>query len=370
MTNRQAKNDLLYLVYGESEVYYKQAYFSILTALNYLNVSCSVRICVLTEKPEFFKKLPVFVEKLTGNQKAEWMGGGTYIHRIKTLSQIYWMKKYKSNTAFVDTDTWFNKSPEHIFSSVDNDSSVMYEYESDVKASLPSLCHKVKDHEFSLGDGRKLNFQEGQLWNSGVIGLSFDNRYLLDDALSLIDKLYLLTNEYVTEQLVVGEVIRQNTKIQGCRNVLYHYYGADLLFINDKISVFLKENVDKDIAEQASLTATFPYGRCGKNKFQVLLIKLISKILGIDKETMRAIQGIKIFLLDSKNSYFKADQHNWLIRSYNILNDDSNKPKLSTKSYSFILFNVEKLIKSEKLSVEEKKAWIPIVRKLSSLSVR
>ncbi|MGI0118032.1 hypothetical protein [Zooshikella sp. RANM57] len=107
-----------------------------------------------------------------------------------------------------------------------------------------------------------------------------------------------------------------------------------------------------------------------KNKFHVLLIKLISKILGIDKETMRAIQGIKIFLLDSENSYFKADQYNWLIRSYNILNDDSNNPKLSVKAYSFIIFYVGKLIKSEKLPVEEKKAWITIERKLSSLAVR
>ncbi|MDE1461927.1 hypothetical protein [Spartinivicinus poritis] len=359
-------NDLLYLVYGQNKIYYQQGYFSILTALKFLGESKSTRVCVFTENPDYFSDLPIVAEKLTDDQIKLWQGKAQYNHRLKNVAMKFWMDKYKNKTILVDTDTWYKKNPELLFQRVSPGFSLMFQFEKYIQQALPTLCERIVENNIVSQNGNILDIaKDGQLWNSGVVGLSYDDRHLLDEALYVLDQVYDITKEYVTEQLAIGEVLSRNTKLSGCDDILAHYYGAEINFINDKVGIYLNLVEKLSISQKINALVDFHFVRYRKKVIKLFLIKIHSKRQGFSKDVMRALQGIELYLLDESNLYDISDQKNWLLNAYTNLASVSSGEisRFGLNGKKCLVKAIKKLVSSNKLSQADKTRWLELCQR-------
>ena len=60
---------LLYIVYGDRQVYYDGAKFSFLTFMKWISITNKVEIVILTEKPDEFINYPVTILPINKEQK-------------------------------------------------------------------------------------------------------------------------------------------------------------------------------------------------------------------------------------------------------------------------------------------------------------
>ena len=116
---------LLYIIYGEDKGYYDGAKFSLLTFMNWVLNEDPVEIVILTEKPDEFKSYPVTVFPISEHQRNEWSLDGKYHFRIKNRGMAYIMDQLEleeqDKILFLDTDTYFHKSPLPLFDLIQTD---------------------------------------------------------------------------------------------------------------------------------------------------------------------------------------------------------------------------------------------------------
>ena len=86
---------LLYIVYGDDQVYYDGAIFSFLTFMHWLEADSCIEIYLLTEKPEKFIGYPVNLILMSDQQKNEWSLNGQYHFRIKNRGLAFVMDELK-----------------------------------------------------------------------------------------------------------------------------------------------------------------------------------------------------------------------------------------------------------------------------------
>jgi hypothetical protein len=121
---------LLYIVYGENQGYYDGAKFSFLTFMNWIDSDSKIEIVILTEKPDEFDNYPVQSILLSKKQKNEWSLNGKYHFRIKNRGLAHIINFLKldeeDKILFLDTDTYFMKSPLPLFDLIQPNQALFY----------------------------------------------------------------------------------------------------------------------------------------------------------------------------------------------------------------------------------------------------
>jgi hypothetical protein len=79
-------HQLLYLLYGDKEVYRLEARFSILSALRHRKNPADFTITLMTDQPEAFDGWPITVLSLSEETLGIWQGAGGYSHRRKACA--------------------------------------------------------------------------------------------------------------------------------------------------------------------------------------------------------------------------------------------------------------------------------------------
>ena len=121
-------HQLLYLLYGDKEVYRLEARFSILSALRHRKNPADFTITLMTDQPEAFDGWPITVLSLSEETLGIWQGAGGYSHRRKACA-IQAGVMLAGKTIFIDTDTVFFKDPALLFKRVTDDQFLMDEFE-------------------------------------------------------------------------------------------------------------------------------------------------------------------------------------------------------------------------------------------------
>ena len=223
----KAPHQLLYLVYGEQDVYRREAKFSILTALSQLKQGESLCIRVMTDRPQDYTGWPVETIALDEQTLTRWQGGNGYTHRRKACAIAHGLT-LADKTLFVDTDTLFLKSPHRVLELIEPGQYVMDEFEYDwsyvcKRPDYLKLGRDLQAHGISASNGFKL-------YNSGLCGVQASDAPLLETAIGLIDEWTRESFDIHTIEQVAISFAMRGKPVREARKFVHHFYADKRFF--------------------------------------------------------------------------------------------------------------------------------------------
>jgi lipopolysaccharide biosynthesis glycosyltransferase len=261
---------ILYHVYGQDDLY-RQVLFSILTLYHHVQgVFEGMRIVVYTDHTIPFEKLasslPLSIELLDKETIQKYKGKHHFIHRVKICVLQDCFQKYNSNILYLDSDTYFTKSPIHLLDKINIETSIMNSDDYDLleadelfeNMDWLQIRRAIKNFKYTIeGIERQIPLTT-RMWNAGVIGMSFDHLKTLEDILSLTDQIYANKHVFTAEQFAFSYFLQNKSTLISSGDVIFHYWPN----FGDKnwksiyshhIKKFFHKHKFKSIADQASL---------------------------------------------------------------------------------------------------------------------
>lgn len=233
-----ATHTLIYLVYGQDS-YHDEALFSIASAFARLRETPghTLDVLVATDNSTPYAGLPVRTRHLDAATLARWRGPYGYHFRAKhaVLREVL---DERPNAVLIDTDTFFRVSPMHLFERVRQGTLLCNAIDGPLADSPSAVYRGLIDYlkERGLADERT------PLLNSGVMGLTREDRKILDRSLELMDDLYPIAREaYTLEQFVLSLAAYGRLEPIGCTDLLHHYWSRKQLF-RAKIQAWLNKH--------------------------------------------------------------------------------------------------------------------------------
>ncbi len=259
-THPKTRKILLYIVYGDDDVYYDGALFSFLTFSNWLENDNQIEAYVLTEKPEKFIGFPIHVLLMTDEQKNDWSLNGQYHFRIKNRGLAYVMDKIKldgmDKILFLDTDTYFHKSPLTLFNLIQPNQAVFYLNEGliyDKKRFFPYV-ENLEGRKIKIDDEIYELSKKSAMWGSLMVGITANMRPSLDWADKLILRFYDIVPSHTIEPFALSEsLLRKYNMVEGKFFVSLYSTSRKKKYAGKIISIFLNENKLTSINEKVRL---------------------------------------------------------------------------------------------------------------------
>lgn len=228
---------IVYLAYGSTALY-DQTVFSLLTLSNQLQGDFTdLRVVIYTDNPGRFEKYKeafhVHTELLTAETIRAFKGPtGKNVHRVKTCVLKDSLEKYGSDVFYLDCDTFFLRNPWPLLDKLSPSLSILNALEYDLYDAGGwenqlwfQLRSAIRDNEFIVqGSPVKISLRTA-MWNAGITGLSWENRHLTDDILSLTDQIFAIAPVFHTEQFAVSYMLQQETSVQSTEDYVEHYWS-------------------------------------------------------------------------------------------------------------------------------------------------
>ena len=222
-----APQQLLYLIYGDKDVYRREAKFSMLTALAQLKRGESLCIRIMTDRPQDYAGWPVETITLDEQTLKAWQGDNGYIHRRKACAIAQGLR-LADKTLFVDTDTLFLESPLRLFEKIAPGQYVMDRFEYDwstvcARADYVKLGQHLQAHGINAQNSFKL-------YNSGLCGVTAGDSAMLEESIRLIDEWTQGSFDIHTiEQIAISFAMRDKP-VQEAKKLVYHYFAEKNFF--------------------------------------------------------------------------------------------------------------------------------------------
>ena len=251
---------LLYIVYGDDQVYYDGAIFSFLTFMHWLEADSCIEIYLLTEKPEKFIGYPVNLILMSDQQKNEWSLNGQYHFRIKNRGLAFVMDELKLVNAdkilFFDTDTYFHKSPLPLFDLIQPNQAVFYLNEGLIynRKRFDTYVKNLEGRKIEIdGESYELS-KESAMWGSLMVGMMTSMRSSLDWADKLMLKFLEVVPSHTIEPFALSESLLKKYKmVEGKNFVSLYSTSRKKTYAREILSNFLSENKFLKINEQVIL---------------------------------------------------------------------------------------------------------------------
>lgn len=251
---------VLYIVYGDDQIYYDGAKFSFLTFKYWIKENDQIEMVVLTEKPEKFEDYPIKTILMTKNQISDWSINGSYHFRIKNRGLAFVMDQLKLNDLdkiiFFDTDTYFHKSPIRLFDLITNNQALFYLNEGLIYKrkrfhtyveSLQGKIIKIDDESYQLS-------KKSALWGSLMVGISSNMRPSLEWSDKLLLRFFELVPAHTIEPFALSESLLKKYKIvEGKKFVSLYSTSRKKEYASSILSNFFKENRALSINQQITL---------------------------------------------------------------------------------------------------------------------
>jgi len=273
-TKINSRKILLYIVYGEDQNYYDGAIFSFLTFKYWLKDTDQIEIVVLTEKPDLFASYPVRTLLMSARQKNEWSLNGQYHFRIKNRGLAYVLDKLEltnlDKILFLDTDTYFHKSPLPLFDLIKSDQALFYLNEGLIyerkrfNIFVQSLEGKIITID---GENYKLSRQSA-MWGSLMMGITADMRSSLDWADKLLLKFFDIVPAHTIEPFSFSESLQRKYKlVEGKKFVSLYSTSRKKEHAKNILSKFFIESKALTVTDQVRLAQ---YVKIKRSFFKVL----------------------------------------------------------------------------------------------------
>lgn len=275
---------IAYFLYGNRDEYKLELALSLISAIGQENLhameSLSERItyCVVTDQENLGYPLPVEILRLAPDELDRWTDSGAYNHRAKPMAMLKVLDHYKCPVAMIDTDTYFIDTPQKIFEKIDEKNSVMHDFEYLIGAQQlwAPLLNKING---KIDINGYTTDSQSAMFNSGVIGVSHENRILVEDSLKIIDALYSVDPIFNIEQFALGLTLNTKTKLHICSDAIRHYWGVERDFVRIQAARFMKDFSESNVKEKIEAVIKLKFGL----PRIPLRFKLTARVLGVLK---------------------------------------------------------------------------------------
>jgi hypothetical protein len=230
---------VVYLAYG-SVALYDQTVMSLLTLSHQLNGDFSgLQVIIYTDNPGRFSKYAdafrIKTELLTAELVRSFKGPTlTNVHRVKTCILKNSLEKYEADVFYLDCDTFFLRNPRSLFGAISPSVSILNNFEYDLYDAGGwenqlwfQLRSAIRDNVFSLSGATVKIPLTTKMWNAGITGISYSNKGLPDQILSLTDQIYSITPVFHAEQFAVSYILQEHTTVISTEDYLEHYWSKD-----------------------------------------------------------------------------------------------------------------------------------------------
>ena len=231
-------NILLSQSFGkESE--YRRVILAILSAFVYVKPT-DIKVVLYTDNPEFFKKwlsgIDVHYVLLTPEKVKTMRGEIDFLHRMKiALIEESFALFPEHNMFYIDSDTFFIKSPLQTLAEVSESSARMHLLEypfSDIKdmplpagETFQAFYKLIDNNEFLLSNGENIKVLSSDAsWNAGVMCFHHTHQRFIADAYTLTNQFYPSTKNHASEQYAFSILLQKFTTLKPCEDVVYHYW--------------------------------------------------------------------------------------------------------------------------------------------------
>ncbi len=245
---------------------------------------------------KYLGALPVKCEVLSKENIKRFRGPHDFVFRIKPHVIQACFAKYKSNLLYLDTDTFFLRNPRKLLESIKPGRTIMNVEEYDFVDGGVEHLHwfyqrqALKHHTYTVQGLPTTIPLSTKMWNAGVIGISYADTGLIDEIISLNDKIYENTQIFIVEQFATSYVLQTYSELHSSEDYIEHYWSKETKNSFDlRIPLFLKENAD--IKGAALYRAAFDFAlatcpiRTPNN--ETLLSRVIGRLKVITKVARR-----------------------------------------------------------------------------------
>lgn len=239
------------------ETEYNRAILTILSYYAHTSLPIEkTRVLLFTDKPMYFSaylnNLPVDYVLLTASKIKQMRGNIDFLHRMKIALIEEAFESIEGPMLYADSDTFFIADPTPLMQQVSEEKAFMhlweYRFESMRNLPLPAgetfraFLNLIENNKFKLADGTQISVSPDQVsWNAGVMLFHPDHARFIPDVYALTDQFYPDTKNHAAEQYAFSIVLQNNTTLQPCDQVIYHYWYR-----------VKKQIVDLFLAEQLS----------------------------------------------------------------------------------------------------------------------
>jgi hypothetical protein len=210
---------LLYIVFGDNKGYYDGAKFSLLTFMNWVLSEDTVEIVILTENPDEFESYPVTVFPISADQSNEWSLEGKYYFRIKNRGMAYIMDqlqlKEQDKILFLDTDTYFHKSPLPLFDLIKPNQALFYLNEGLIynRKRFKVYIDHLEGNPIKVDNDVYELSKESAMWGSLMVGIMPNMRPSLEWADKLMQILIETVPAHTVEPFSLSESLLRKYKM-------------------------------------------------------------------------------------------------------------------------------------------------------------
>jgi hypothetical protein len=210
---------LLYIVFGENKSYYDGAKFSLLTFMNWVLNEDPVEIVILTENPDEFEPYPVTVFSISVEQRNEWSLDGKYHFRIKNRGMAYIMDQLElseqDKILFLDTDTYFHKSPLPLFDLIQPNQALFYLNEGLIynRKRFQVYIDHLEGKSIQIDNDVYELSKESAMWGSLMVGIMPNMRSSLDWADKLMQVFIDTVPAHTIEPFSLAESLLRKYKM-------------------------------------------------------------------------------------------------------------------------------------------------------------
>jgi hypothetical protein len=265
----KTRHQLLYLIYGDHDVYRREAKFSILTALSHARNGKLPSIRILTDRPQDYAGWPVETVTLPQQTLTLWQGENGYHHRRKACAIAYGLT-LAQKTLFVDTDTLFTRDPMQIFDRIEPGHYLMDRFEYDWKdvherPDYVKLGGCLRAHGVTADNGFKL-------FNSGVCGVTDRDTALFEASIRFIDEWTRDGFDIHTIEQIALSFALHGKPVGEAKKYIYHYF-ADKRFFHAMQALFFSRHGEAFSQSLVELCRDVPRTKPFPSAWQRLKIK-------------------------------------------------------------------------------------------------
>lgn len=325
---KKVRHQLLYLIYGNQDVYRREAKFSILTVLSQAQNGQRPAIRILTDRPQDYAGWPVDTVLLDEATLTRWQGKHGYHHRRKACAIAAGMQ-LAEKTLFVDTDTLFTSHPNRLFDLIEPNRSVMdrFEYEwKDVheRSDYLKLGRDLSVHGVTPDNGFKL-------YNSGLCGVTENDAALFEESIRLIDEWTMGGFEIHTIEQIALSYAMRHRPVAEARKYVYHYF-AEKRFFHAMQTYFFSQHGEVFSQRLVDLCSNVPRVKPFPSAWQRLKIKW--KLRNQNGAMRKVGRDLLYGSAAPEGPYYSACRHEWWeCASREILRwDESRQKKLLNQS--------------------------------------